>query len=332
MRSAALTVAAGLTLAVMGGNAYSGTVTVPNSFSPKTPARAAEVNADFNAIATAVNGSAGDIANLQNAVQALQKAQASGFTFKGPWTSASAYSRNDVVTESGSSFLALMANTAVDPTNDVSSSGGHWAQIAAAGAKGATGTTGATGATGPQGAQGPAGPQGSAGATGLQGPAGPTGATGAVGPIGLTGPQGPAGPTGATGATGATGPIGAQGPVGPTGLQGPVGPPGTIPSNLTALSSGLGTDGYTSDNFNSSVNCMIGDIVLSANAYNGGGAYVPADGRVLPISVYTELFSILGTRFGGNGTFNFAVPDLRPFTPQGLQYSICIAGSFPSRN
>ena len=175
MRSSARTIAAGIALAVAAMDAHSGTVTVPNTFSPGTPARAADVNANFNAVATAVNGSAADIANLQNAVQALQKAQASGFTFKGPWTSASAYSVNDVVTEAGSSFVALMANTAFDPTSDVSTSGGHWALIAAAGAKGASGANGATGATG---AQGPAG------ANGATGPTGATGVTGPVGPMG----------------------------------------------------------------------------------------------------------------------------------------------------
>jgi microcystin-dependent protein len=77
---------------------------------------------------------------------------------------------------------------------------------------------------------------------------------------------------------------------------------------------------------------MIGDIVLSTNAYDSGGSYIPADGRVLPLGVYPLLFSILGIRFGGNGQSTFAVPDLRPFTPQGLQYSICAFGDFPSKN
>ncbi len=351
MHSSAWTVAAGIALAMVATDAHSGTVTVPNNFSPGTPARAADVNADFNAIATAVNGSASDIANLQNAVQALQKAQASGFTFKGPWTSASTYSVNDVVTEAGSSFVALIANTAVDPTNDVSVSGNHWALIAAAGVKGTTGATGATGATGsqgpagtngatgatgatgttgPVGPMGPAGPQGPAGTNGATGATGTTGATGPVGPMGAAGPQGSAGATGATGATGTTGPIGPQGAVGPTGPQGPVGPPATIPTNLTALSNGLGTTGYASQNFKSSASCTLGDIVLSANSYgNGGGSYIPADGQILYINTFTELFALLGTRFGGDGIYTFALPDLRPFTPNGLQYSICFSGTYP---
>jgi microcystin-dependent protein len=52
----------------------------------------------------------------------------------------------------------------------------------------------------------------------------------------------------------------------------------------------------------------------------------------LPINAYTPAFSILGTNFGGNGTSNFALPDLRAFAPQGLEYSICVEGIFPSRN
>jgi microcystin-dependent protein len=75
---------------------------------------------------------------------------------------------------------------------------------------------------------------------------------------------------------------------------------------------------------------MIGDIILSVNGYGQGA--LPADGRLLPINQYTAVFSILGTNFGGNGTTNFALPDLRKLAPQGLQYSICVQGIFPSRN
>jgi microcystin-dependent protein len=39
------------------------------------------------------------------------------------------------------------------------------------------------------------------------------------------------------------------------------------------------------------------------------------DGQVLPISQNTALFSLLGTQFGGNGTSNFALPNLQGSAP-----------------
>jgi Phage Tail Collar Domain/Collagen triple helix repeat (20 copies) len=336
MRNSTLPFGVSAVLALTATSVYSGTVTIPNTFKPETPARAADVNANFSAIATAVNDTATDIATLETSIQTLQKAQASlGFIFRGPWTSSTSYAANDIVTEGGSSYIALVVNTAVDPAADVSGSGGHWTVIAAAGAKGPAGATGAVGA------QGPAGPQGLVGPMGATGPAGPTGAAGSqgpAGPMGATGPLGAAGPAGPAGAAGSQGPVGPMGLSGPTGAQGvagpvgPQGPPVTIPANLTAISNQLGTSGYASERYNSAVTCMLGDIVLSANSYGSGGSFTPADGRLLSISVYSALFTLLGTRFGGNDTTDFALPDLRAFAPQGLQYSICIQGGYPGLN
>ena len=39
------------------------------------------------------------------------------------------------------------------------------------------------------------------------------------------------------------------------------------------------------------------------------------DGQLLPISQNTALFSLLGTFYGGNGTSNFALPDLQGCVP-----------------
>src|SRR5215471_1460128 len=39
------------------------------------------------------------------------------------------------------------------------------------------------------------------------------------------------------------------------------------------------------------------------------------DGALLAIAQYTALFSILGTTYGGNGTTNFGLPDLRGRVP-----------------
>jgi microcystin-dependent protein len=53
-----------------------------------------------------------------------------------------------------------------------------------------------------------------------------------------------------------------------------------------------------------------------------GGDYAPVnwhfcDGALLNISDYSALFSLLGTTYGGNGTTNFALPDLRGRLPIG---------------
>jgi microcystin-dependent protein len=45
--------------------------------------------------------------------------------------------------------------------------------------------------------------------------------------------------------------------------------------------------------------------------------WVPCDGRLLPISQYDVLFTLLGTTFGGDGQSTFAVPDLRGRSPVG---------------
>ncbi|NCT69291.1 MAG: hypothetical protein GXC76_16805 [Rhodanobacteraceae bacterium] len=52
--------------------ALAGNVTIPHSFTAHTPAVAAEVNANFDAAANAINGNAADIAALQAAVAQLQ--------------------------------------------------------------------------------------------------------------------------------------------------------------------------------------------------------------------------------------------------------------------
>jgi len=45
--------------------------------------------------------------------------------------------------------------------------------------------------------------------------------------------------------------------------------------------------------------------------------YMFAAGQLLPIAQYTALFSILGTTYGGNGTTNFALPNLCGKMPVG---------------
>lgn len=46
-----------------------------------------------------------------------------------------------------------------------------------------------------------------------------------------------------------------------------------------------------------------------------GWAY--CDGQILPLAQNTALFSLVGTMYGGNGTSNFGLPDLRGRVPLG---------------
>ncbi|HME12020.1 MAG TPA: tail fiber protein [Candidatus Acidoferrum sp.] len=64
-------------------------------------------------------------------------------------------------------------------------------------------------------------------------------------------------------------------------------------------------------------NPFVGQIqIVSFNFAPVGWA--ACDGQLLPIAQNTALFSLLGTQFGGNGTSNFALPNLQGNTPIGM--------------
>ncbi|MBJ7574464.1 tail fiber protein [Luteimonas sp. MC1828] len=215
---------------------------------------------------------------------------------------------------------------------------------------GATGTTGAPGPVGPAGATGstgPIGPTGPEGARGLQGLRGDTGLPGNPGPQGIPGSAGPIGPAGPAGATGAPGPAGAPGPVGADGAAGPAGlagPAGT--AGATGPGGPMGPPGPQGVPGNSSLSqhygnntgniaqsrtyeCVLGTIILTASSYAGEG--VAARGQLLSIAQNTALFALIGTTYGGDGQTTFALPDLRPVTPNNMSYMICDQGIFPSQ-
>jgi hypothetical protein len=161
--------------------------------------------------------------------QGLAGTNGTGFNFRNAFDPTATYVINDVVTYSGSTYLASVANGPNTLTPDANTSA--WVVMSAAGA------TGAQGAQGPQGPMGLSitGPQGPQGLTGSTGPQGPTGATGAQG---ITGPQGLKGETGATGPTGsdgAQGPQGLKGDTGAVGAQGPQGAQGPVGANGTGF-------------------------------------------------------------------------------------------------
>lgn len=157
---------------------------------------------------------------------------------------------------------------------------------------------------------------GSAGLIGATGPIGPTGPQGEPGPSGPEGPNGPSGPKGDVGPTGPQGPSGPKGDVGPTGPSGPAGTSGLFGTSTQRAGSASGTD------------CTLGEVMLSASGHLTNG--VPCNGQLLPIAQYDSLFSLLGTQYGGDGRTNFGLPNLGDAAPDGLTYSICIDGVYPS--
>ena len=60
----------------------------------------------------------------------------------------------------------------------------------------------------------------------------------------------------------------------------------------------------------------IGDIFIAGYTYCPRGT-TSAEGQLLAISQFTALYSLYGTTYGGNGTTNFQLPDLRSRSPIG---------------
>ncbi len=212
-----------------------------------------------------------------------------------------------------------------------------------------------------EGAVGPQGPKGDTGAVGPQGPKGDTGATGLTGSQGVkgdtgaVGPQGPKGDTGLLSIPATTGQTliwnGTQWQAGT--LAGDVAGSasnntvqkiqGKPVSNATPTAgqtlvwdgsqwkpgAGFGIDTGRAANGRVMSDCAIGEIRLTAGFVGQG---IPAKGQLLSIAQNQALFSLLGTQFGGNGTTTFALPDLRSVAPNGLTYTICHEGLYPSSN
>lgn len=74
---------------------------------------------------------------------------------------------------------------------------------------------------------------------------------------------------------------------------------------------------------------FIGQIMMAG--FNFAPQYwALSNGQLLPINQNQALFSLLGTQYGGNGTTNFALPDLRSRTPIGYASSVDPAWQPPS--
>jgi len=101
------------------------------------------------------------------------------------------------------------------------------------------------------------------------------------------------------------------------GIDSTVVPKGVFGSNKIAFKAGSG-----------GTLCTVGSLLLNA-ATSYPSNYLPADGSTLTIAQYPALFSAIGTNYGGNGTTNFALPNLKAAAPNNTQYLICALAPEP---
>jgi microcystin-dependent protein len=76
----------------------------------------------------------------------------------------------------------------------------------------------------------------------------------------------------------------------------------------------------------------LGDIQLFAYRFVPQG-WLLCNGTVLQILQNQALFSLIGNKFGGNGSSTFALPNMTNDSPvAGMNYYICISGIYPMRD
>jgi hypothetical protein len=90
----------------------------------------------------------------------------------------------------------------------------------------------------------------------------------------------------------------------------------------------LGSNSVTYTSGTTGATCNEGSLLLSAANVIPAG-FLPADARLIQISMNTVLYSLLGTTFGGDGESKFALPDLRALAPNNTIYLICVIGVYP---
>lgn len=75
----------------------------------------------------------------------------------------------------------------------------------------------------------------------------------------------------------------------------------------------------------------LGTIELFALSYAPKG-WMKCEGQLLEVSKYTMLFSLLGTRFGGDGMSTFGLPNLKEKEPvKDTSYCIAVEGVYPPK-
>lgn len=80
------------------------------------------------------------------------------------------------------------------------------------------------------------------------------------------------------------------------------------------------------------VDALLGTIALFPYNFAPSG-WMSCEGQTLTINQNQALFALIGNKFGGDGTTNFMLPNLKGAEPiPGMKYYIAIIGIFPTRD
>jgi microcystin-dependent protein len=103
--------------------------------------------------------------------------------------------------------------------------------------------------------------------------------------------------------------------------------------NIAVDESAAEAAGIRGDEGSQEMSRYMGGIVnFSFDLKDLGNDWVPCDGRELKIAQRQAIFSLLGTRFGGDGMTTFAVPNLVGKAPDKSNYMMSLRGIFPTRD
>lgn len=77
---------------------------------------------------------------------------------------------------------------------------------------------------------------------------------------------------------------------------------------------------------------LLGEIELFPFGFAPMG-FMLCNGFILQVQQNTALFSLIGNKFGGNGSTTFALPNLLNDTPvAGMNYYMAVEGLYPVRS
>ena len=74
---------------------------------------------------------------------------------------------------------------------------------------------------------------------------------------------------------------------------------------------------------------FVGMVLLVPYTYLPDG-WMPCVGTLMSIEDNQILFALIGTTYGGNGSTDFALPNLQNICPTGMMYIIATTGLWPS--